>query len=122
MSSTTGPRVTDERAHTSRRTVANASCTSAAISGVMSRNVRYIVESDATDPNKRSSTRRCSMSAQLLPPASITIVWVKRHPEYIDTRWLSGWPRRREGEGIDAFGGMHAVVVEQEGADELAQI
>ena len=51
------------------------------VAGSIWRNVRYSVESDATDPNKRAWARRCSMSAHASPPpASINIAWVNTLP------------------------------------------
>ena len=83
MSSTTGQSlfVTLERRHTWARISAIASHRPPSVAGSICRNVRYVVESDATGPNRRSCARRCSMSAHdSPPPASISIACTRTLP------------------------------------------
>ncbi len=83
MSRSTGslPLVAPARRQTSARTSAIGFGDPAPRRGVISWKVRKTVESDGTEPNRSSWSRRCSMSAQLSPPpASISAVCTRTLP------------------------------------------
>jgi len=71
----------EDRAQTFGRTSAMARAISARVELVISWKVRCTVEPEGTDPNQVGWSRRCSMSAQLSPPAaSINAVCTSTFP------------------------------------------